>query len=86
MSTRTVRLDADEEEALEEIRRTTGLPISEALKRGLRVLREQIRTESNRTPYAIYRSLELGAGGHAIGPSTSVREGVRRAIAKKLRR
>lgn len=90
MSTRTVRLDKDAEEALQEIRKATGLPISEALKRGLRVLRDQVRVELGRTPYEVYRSLDLGKGGYAIAPSTQTREGVRLAIAiarpKKLGR
>ena len=86
MSTRTVRLDDDAELALREIRAATGLPISEALKRGLRVLRDQVRTESRRTPYSVYSKLDLGMGGWAIAPSTDVREGVRRALAKKLHR
>jgi hypothetical protein len=86
MSTRTVRLDADAEAALREIRSATGLPISEALKRGLRVLRDQVRHESRRKPYDIYRRLDLGPGGYAIAPSTRVRDGVRRALEKKLRR
>jgi hypothetical protein len=86
VSTRTVRLDADAEAALQEIRAATGLPISEALKRGLRVLRDQVRHESRQRPYDIFRELDLGPGGYAIAPSTRVRDGVRRALAKKLRR
>src|SRR5947208_2323210 len=51
MATRTVRLDDEAEAALDQIRRATGLPISEALKRGLRSLREQVKHETNRTLY-----------------------------------
>lgn len=42
MATRTVRLDDEAEEALREVRAATGLPISEALKRGLRSLQERV--------------------------------------------
>ena len=53
MATRTVRLDEEAERALKEVREATGLPISEALKRGLRSLREQVRQTASRTPYDI---------------------------------
>lgn len=86
MATRTVRLDDEAEAALEEIRAATGLPISEALKRGLRALQDRLRQEATRTPLAIFRELDLGLGGYAIAPSTDVRRGVRRALAKKLHR
>jgi len=85
MTTRTVRLDDDAEAALEEIRRATGLPISEALKRGLRSLQEQVKHETNRTPYDIFRQLDLGPGGYATAPSTRTRRGVAQAIRKKLK-
>jgi len=86
MATRTVRLDDEAEMALKEVRRATGLPISEALKRGLRSLREQVRLEASRTPYEIYRDLDLGPGGYAIAPSTDTKPAVRRALKKKLHR
>jgi hypothetical protein len=86
MATRTVRLDEEAEKALQEIQAATGLPISEALKRGLRSLQEQVRLEAGRTPYDVYKELELGSGGYAIAPSTATRRGVREAIRRKLRR
>ncbi len=86
MATRTVRLDEEAEEALREVREATGLPISEALKRGLRTLQEHVKHEARRTPYDIYEELDLGPGGYAIAPSTESRRGVRQAIKKKLHR
>ena len=86
MATRTVRLDAEAEKALREVQTTTGLPISEALKRGLRALQAQVRREAARTPYDVYRELDLGGGGYAIAPSTESRRAVRAAIKKKFRR
>ena len=86
MSTRTVRLDDEAESTLKEVRDATGLPISEALKRGLRSLREQVRQGASRTPYDIYRELDLGPGGYAIAPSTESKRAVRKAIRKKLGR
>jgi len=86
VATRTVRLDEEAERALDEIRRATGLPISEALKRGLRSLREHLRHEASPRPYEIYRELDLPEGGYAIAPSTATRRGFRKAIRRKLRR
>lgn len=86
MAIRTVRLDDEAEAVLQRIRKVTGLPISEALKRGLRSLEEKVQHDSSRTPYAVYRKLDLGPGGYAIAPSSDVARVVRRAIAKKLRR
>lgn len=86
MATRTVRLDEEAEEALRRIREATGLPISEALKRGLRTLQERVAQEAQRTPYDIYRELDLGPGGSAIAPSTETKRAVRAAIKKKLAR
>jgi hypothetical protein len=86
MPTRTVRLDDEAEAALKEILETTGLPISEALKRGLRVLQTHVRQEAARTPFSVFKALDLGPGGYASAPSTEVRRGVRRALARKHRR
>jgi hypothetical protein len=86
VATRTVRLDDEAEAALAHIRKTTGLEISEALKRGLRTLQERVDSESSRTPYDVYRQLDPGPGGYLIAPSTETRQGVRKAIRKKLHR
>jgi hypothetical protein len=86
VATRTVRLDDEAEAALQEIREATGLPISEALKRGLRSLRERVSQETKRTPYEIYRALDLGPGGYAIAPSTETRRGLAVALRRKLHR
>jgi hypothetical protein len=86
MATRTVRLDDEAERTLQEIQTATGLPISEALKRGLRALQEQVRREGERTSYDVYQELDLGVGGYAIVPSAETRRGVRAAIRRKLRR
>jgi hypothetical protein len=86
VATRTVRLDHEAEAALQRIRDATGLPISEALKQGLQSLRQRVEQESSRTPYDIYRLLDLGSGGYAVAPSTETRGGVATALRKKLRR
>ena len=86
MATRTVRLDDEAEAALQQIRNATGLPISEALKQGLRALRQRVVEEAERTPYDVYQQLDLGPGGYAIAPSTDTRRGVADALRRKLRR
>ena len=86
MATRTVRLDDEAERNLREVRRKTGLPISEALKRGLRTLKDQLDGEAAQSPWDVYRHLDPGPGGSAIAPSTGVKRAVREAIRKKVRR
>jgi len=86
MATRTVRLDDEAEAVLQQIRDATGLPISEVLKRGLQALRERVEQQSIHTPYEVYRRLDLGAGGYAVGCSMDAHRTVIAAIHKKLRR
>ena len=86
MATRTVRLDDEAEATLRQIREATGLPISEALKQGLRSLKQQVRDASGRRPYDVYERLDLGPGGYASAPSTQTRRGVASALRKKLRK
>lgn len=86
MALRTVRLDQQTEEALEQVIRATGLSMSAALAQGVVALRDRVVDAPRRTPYAIYAALDLGSGGYAVAPSTQVRRGVRRSIRRKLRR
>lgn len=86
MATRTVRLDDEAEAALHEIREATGLPISEALKRGLRYFQQRVQRGTKHRPYDIYQRLDLGPGGYAIAPSTETRRGVTEALRKKFPR
>jgi hypothetical protein len=86
MATRTVRLDDEAEATLKHIRDATGLPISEALKRGLRALNEQISQANRRTAWEIYREFDLGPGDPAVAPASESRRGAREAIRKKHNR
>jgi len=79
-------LDQETEEALHQIVQVTGMSISAAFKKGLLALRKEISHHVQRTPYDIYKELDLGPGGYAIAPSTQTRRGVQEAIRKKLRR
>jgi enoyl-CoA hydratase/carnithine racemase len=86
MAIRTVRLDEEAEATLREIRKATGLPISDALKQGLRSLKQQVRDAQRQRPYDVYERLDLGPGGYASAPSTETRRGVAAALRKKLRK
>ena len=86
MAIRTVRLDDEAENTLRQIRETTGLPISEVLKQGLRSLKQQVRDASRQRPYDFYERLDLGPGGYASAPSSDTRRGVATALRKKLRK
>ena len=48
MATRTVRLDDETEQVLDEVRAATGLGVSDALKAGLRSLQEKLRAGETR--------------------------------------
>ena len=86
MSTRTVRLDEETENALQQIMQETGLSISAVFKKGLLVLRNEVAQQIQRVPYDLYRKLDLGPGGYATGPSTQTSRAVRAAVQRKLRR
>lgn len=86
MGIRTVRLDEEAERVLQEIQAASGMPISAALKRGLRAVRDEVVHATRQTPYDIYRRLDLGPGGYASGPSINTRTAARKAIAARLKR
>jgi hypothetical protein len=86
MATRTVRLDAEAEATLTKIRKVTGLPISEALKQGLKALHKQVEDSPQPTAFEVYQKLDLGPGGYAKYPSTETRRGVREILLKKHKR
>ena len=86
MGTKTIRLDDETEQILQQIIRSTGLSITGALKKGLFVLHREIEQHTHRAPYDVYRELDLGPGGDAIAPSTQIRQGMRKALQKKHQR
>lgn len=86
MATKTVRLDSDAERLLGELTRTTGLTTSAVLRKGLYALKDQVGEPGSESPYEIYKSLDLGPGGNAIGSSASSRKAARQAILAKHHR
>lgn len=84
MATRTVRLDEEAERTLASLTRSTGLSISEVLKRGLLAYKRQAQNgPAARPPYDLYRKLDLGPGGYARAAARDAKAGVRAAIARK---
>jgi len=86
MGIRTVRLDEEAEKVLREIQAATDMPISTALKRGLRAVRDEVVATSRATAWDVYATLDLGPGGYAKGPSTKSSAVARRAILARVRR
>ncbi|MGD2116659.1 MAG: hypothetical protein PVG07_16520 [Acidobacteriota bacterium] len=69
MSTRTVRLDGEDERILQELVRKTELPVSEILRRGFRALERETTETASRKPFDVYEELDPGPGGYASGPA-----------------
>lgn len=86
MGTRTVRLDEQTERILQKLRRSSGLSISEVLKRGVQVYSEQLGSRAEISPYEIFCRIDLGAGGWAAVPAREAKSAVREAIMRKHRR
>lgn len=83
MSTRTVRLDDEAERTLERVRAMTGLSISEALKQGLSAYENDIVEQAQRTPYEIFRQLDLGDGDDALAPARDAKSAIAEVIRRK---
>ena len=86
MGIRTVRLDDDAESVLADLRQRTGLSISDVLKRGLQAFESSSRDAATKTPYEIYRALDLGQGGYAVAPARDAKSAVAKVIATKHRK
>lgn len=83
MSSKTVRMDAEDEALLDRIQRQTGWTASDVLKRGLRALHRDLAEAHATRPFDIYSELDLGPGGSAAGPASQSRETARRVIVRK---
>lgn len=83
MGTRSVRLDDETEKALSRLARTTGMTISEILKRGVSSLEATVAEKGFRKPWEIYSKLELGNGGYARAPARVAKAAARERIRSK---
>lgn len=86
MSIKTVRMDDDDEKLLERVKRATGWSVSEVIKRGLRSLDRQLREQSSRRAFDVYKELDLGPGGYASGSASDSRKVAREAIRRRAGR
>jgi hypothetical protein len=83
MATRTVQLDDDGGQILDELIEGTGLTAPEVVRRGLHILRDSLSEPVRPSAWEIYEKLDLGPGGYAVAPSTESRRGVQEAIRRK---
>ena len=86
MGIRTVRLDDDAEAVLADLRRRTGLSISDVFKRGLQAYASAARDAEIKMPYEIYRKLDLGPGGYAVAPAREAKARIAKTIAAKYKK
>ena len=86
MSTRTVRLDEDAEQALARLRKVTRLSISEVLKRGLVAYEQLVSGEGHVKPHDLYARLDLGEGGWSVAPARDAKRSLRAVIRRKHQR
>jgi len=86
MGIRTIRMDDDAERLLSRIVQTTGMSISAAFKEGLKVFQGELGKDRSRSPFDIYRDLDLGPGGYVKNYSSVTKRAVKEAIQRKLRR
>jgi hypothetical protein len=86
VGTRTVRLDDEAETTLARLRKTTGLSISEVLKRGLQAYVQRAEQQGAARPFDIYRHLDLGAGGWSLAPAGDAKRAVKEAVRRKIGR
>jgi len=66
MSARSVRLDDEAENALDDIIKRTGLSIDDAIKQGLVSYREVLLNTASKKPSDFFNNFDLGQGGDAL--------------------
>jgi len=86
MSIRTIRMDDEAERMLSRIIQSSGMSMSTAFREGLKALQDELRETKTKSPYDIFKKLDLGPGGYAKAPSSETKRGVKEAIQRKLRR
>lgn len=79
MTTRSVRLDDEAEQALSEIKNALGLSISDAIKKSLLAYRD-VAQETPVGPAAFFADYDFGPGGYGIGPAAEASKSVKRKL------
>lgn len=86
MSTRSVRLDDEAEQALEDITERTGMSISDAIKQGLISYRDIAMKTAMKHPADFFETFNLGEGGYTIGAARDSQALLKERIRGKVRR
>lgn len=84
MATRTVRLDAAAEATLADLRRRTGLSISEVVRRSLQAYSRELDADIRMRPGDVYRKLGLPREGEgAVVPAGMAKQAIADVIRKR---
>jgi hypothetical protein len=86
MPLHSVRFDDETDQALARVCDATGASPSDVLKRGVMVLAKSIDRKRPVRPFDLYRKLDLGPGGYALGSARNAKQVVRALIKRKHRR
>ena len=86
MGTRTVRLDESAEASLTKLCKTTGLSISEVLKRGLKAYEHAPAQDGSPTPWDVYQRVDLGEGGWSVAPARDTKHALQSVLRRKYKR
>ncbi len=81
-----IGLDDEAEKTLANLRRLTGLSISEVLKRGLIAYMSTAMREASDKPFDVYRRLDSGEGGHSAADGKDAKAAVVDIIKRKHKR
>ncbi|MDZ7759062.1 MAG: hypothetical protein U5L00_02235 [Desulfovermiculus sp.] len=76
MSIRSVRLDNETEEILQSILSRKQMTFTQAVKEGIRSLAQSMGLDAGKSPYEIFKSLDLGSGGATRVSSDQAKEGI----------
>lgn len=85
MGTRTIQLSQDAEAQLTALQEITGGSVSEIVSRGLDMYAASITDVAPERPYDIYRRMDLGPGGYAVGSAAQSDDVVAEVIQQWLR-
>jgi hypothetical protein len=86
MALRSVRFDDETDQALVRVCDATGDSPSAVLKKGVLALAKAVDRKKRAPPFDIYRTLDLGPGGYALGPARNAKQVVRALVKRKHRR
>ena len=86
MPLHSVRFDDETDQALARVCDATGDSPSNVLKKGVLALAKAVDRKKSARPFDLYRKLDLGPGGYALGPARNAKQIVRALVKRKHRR